>query len=60
MQKIPNVGEVVRRNGKEDWVAQIRIDHGKPDDKDYWIETGILIWASTKQRFVVGDQWSAS
>ena len=58
-QRVPDIGLVVLRNGRESWVAQVRIDHGKPSDKGYWFEQSILIWGATKERFVWGDKWES-
>ncbi len=45
--KIPPVGEVVLRNGQEDWLTQRRIGD----------EQFVLWWGGSKSRWREGDTW---
>jgi hypothetical protein len=47
--RIPPTGEVVLRNGRRDWLCQLRLGD----------EQFVLVWGATNERWRADDLWSA-
>jgi hypothetical protein len=51
---MPDVGRIVERDGREDAVVLVRIDHGAgPEDA----ELGVPVWLSDRKRYKSTDTW---